>query len=77
MIAQIFDAVMPGMGGAAPAKRLRSRLPDLPVVLASGCSHVLAREDDHGFALLHEPCSAEQLSGILRKVADTAQPRPD
>ncbi len=63
------DVVMPGMGGVALAEELRRRLPDLPVVLASGYSHVLAQEGAHGFELLHKPYSAEQLSRVLRRVS--------
>ena len=62
------DVVMPGMGGVALAETLRDRLPALPVVLASGYSHVLAQETDHGFELLHKPYSAEQLARVLRRV---------
>ncbi len=40
----------------------------MPVVLASGYSHVLAREADHGFELLHKPYSAEQLARTLHRV---------
>ena len=67
------DVVMPGMGGVALAETLRERLPDLPVVLASGYSHVLAREADHGFELLHKPYSAEQVGQtLLRVIAKSA-----
>ena len=72
------DVVMPGMGGVALAEILRRKLPGLPVVLASGYSHVLAREADHGFELLHKPYSAEQLGGVLQKAmakASANQPR--
>ncbi len=62
------DVVMPGMGGVALAEELRRRLPDLPVVLASGYSHVLAQDGTHGFELLNKPYSIEQLSRILRRV---------
>ena len=62
------DVVMPGMGGIELAKLLRLRLPDLPVVLASGYSHVLAEEGAHGFELLQKPYSADQVSAILRQV---------
>ena len=61
------DVVMPGMGGIALARELRRRYPDLPVVLASGYSHVLAQDADHGFELLHKPYSAEQLSRVLER----------
>ena len=62
------DVVMPGMGGVDLAKALQRRLPHLPVVLASGYSHVLAQEGTHGFELLHKPYSAEQLGRILHQV---------
>ncbi len=58
---------MPGMGGVALAERLRERMPGLPVVLTSGYSHVLARDVDHGFALLHKPYSTEQLARALQR----------
>ena len=59
------DVVMPGMGGVALARVLRERMPDLPVLLTSGYSHVLAEEDDHGFAVLQKPYSADQLARDL------------
>jgi PAS domain S-box-containing protein len=62
------DVVMPGMGGIALAKLLRQRLPDLPVLLASGYSHVLSQDGSDGFELLHKPYSADQLGRILAKV---------
>jgi CheY-like chemotaxis protein len=62
------DVVMPGMNGVELGREIRRRRPSLPVILASGYSHVLAQEDDHGFELLHKPYSAEQLSRILQRV---------
>ncbi|MCJ2083513.1 PAS domain S-box protein [Methylobacterium sp. J-090] len=62
------DVVMPGMGGIELAKTLQRRMPDLPVLLASGYSHVLAHDGLHGFELLHKPYSADQLGRILGKV---------
>lgn len=62
------DVVMPGMGGIALARDLERRLPELPVVLTSGNSHVLAEEGVHGFNLIQWPYSVEQLSRVLRKV---------
>lgn len=60
------DAVMPGMGRIA--LDLERRRPELPVVLTSGYSHVLAEEGVHGFNLIQKPYSVEQLSRVLRKV---------
>ncbi|MFG7490649.1 ATP-binding protein [Methylorubrum rhodesianum] len=60
------DVVMPGMGGVELAKRLRELHPELPVVLTSGYSHVLASDDAHGFELVRKPYSAEQVGKVLR-----------
>ncbi len=65
---------MPGMGGIELAKALRIRIPNLPVVLASGYSHVLAREDSHGFELLHKPYSAAQIGRVLGRVIAASPP---
>jgi DNA-binding NtrC family response regulator len=59
------DVVMPGMSGIDLAEEIRRRYPELPVVLTSGYSHVLAREGTHGFELLQKPYSIEQLSRTL------------
>jgi PAS domain S-box-containing protein len=68
------DVVMPGMNGVELGREIRRRRPSLPVILASGYSHVLAQEDDHGFELLHKPYSAEQLSRILQRVTRRLAP---
>ncbi len=61
------DVVMPGMGGFALARQLETSRPDLPVVLTSGYSHVLATDDAHGFALVRKPYSAAAAGpGALR-----------
>jgi PAS domain S-box-containing protein len=59
------DVVMPGMTGVEFAKLIRKRLPELPIVLTSGYSHVLAEESDHGFPLLHKPYSVDDLAKAL------------
>lgn len=60
-----FDVVMPGVSGLELAMTLRERYPDLHVVLTSGYSELLARETDHGFALLRKPCKLGNLSGEI------------
>ena len=62
------DVVMPGMNGIELAKRIRRDHDDLPVVLTSGYSDVLAQTGTDGFELLHKPYSLEQLSRVLRSV---------
>jgi len=63
------DVMMPGMNGIDMAREIRRMHHDLPVVLTSGYSHVLAQNGTYGFELLHKPYSVEQLSRLLRKVA--------
>jgi PAS domain S-box-containing protein len=63
------DVVMPGMNGIELGHEIRRLYHDLPVLLASGYSHVLAKNGTYGFELLHKPYSVEQLSRLLRKVA--------
>lgn len=63
------DVVMPGMSGIELGQEIRRRYANLPVVLTSGYSHVLAENGTYGFNLLHKPYSIEQLSKMLRKAA--------
>ena len=65
------DVVMPGMSGIELASRIREQHAEMPVVLASGYSHVLAEQGTHGLELLRKPYSVEQLSRVLRRVART------
>jgi PAS domain S-box-containing protein len=63
------DVVMPGLNGIDLGHEIRRRHHDLPVVLTSGYSHVLAKNGTYGFELLNKPYSVEELSRILRKAA--------
>ncbi len=63
------DVMMPGMSGLELGEEIRRRHPDLPVVLTSGYSHVLAQRGSAGFELLQKPYSMEQLSQTLQKAA--------
>jgi len=72
----LSDVVMPGLDGVALGREIRRRVPDLPVVLNSGYSHVLADDGDHGFDLIHKPYSVEELSSVLRRaLASSVQSR--
>ncbi|CCD96517.1 putative sensor histidine kinase with a Response regulator receiver domain [Bradyrhizobium sp. ORS 375] len=62
------DVVMPGMTGLELAEEIRRLELNIPVVLASGYSHVLAQQGTHGFELLRKPYSIEELSRVLHKV---------
>ena len=64
------DVMMPGISGVELAGMIRAAHRDLPVVLTSGYSDVLARESISAFQLLQKPYSIEQLSRILRKAAN-------
>jgi signal transduction histidine kinase len=59
------DVVMPGISGLELARALRERYPDLHVVLTSGYSELLARESDHGFALLRKPYTLGDLARAI------------
>ncbi|HEY0113551.1 MAG TPA: PAS domain S-box protein [Allosphingosinicella sp.] len=61
------DVVMPGMSGVDFAAAVKQRWPDMPVVLTSGYSHVLAAGAPHGLPLLHKPYSVESIARILRE----------
>jgi two-component system, NtrC family, sensor kinase len=63
------DVAMPGMSGIELAQEIRRRNPDLPVVLTSGYSHVLAQRGSYGFDFLQKPYSIEQLSQVLHRAS--------
>ncbi len=69
------DVMMPGMNGIELAGEIRKRRPDIPVVLTSGYSDVLAAEGTHGFDLLRKPYSVADLSRILRRAIQEARAR--
>jgi len=62
------DVVMPGISGVELGREIRRLYPNLPVVLTSGYSHVLAEEGRHGFELLHKPYAVEDVSRVLRRM---------
>jgi PAS domain S-box-containing protein len=67
--AVLSDIVMPGeMSGIDLAEHLRRTRPDLPVLLATGYSQVLATSGAHGFTVVSKPYSLEDLSQALDAV---------
>ncbi len=62
------DVMMPGMNGVELGQEIRRRFPDVPIVLASGYSHEIAKHGTHGFELLHKPYSIEALSRVLHRM---------
>jgi CheY-like chemotaxis protein len=71
----LSDVVMPGVDGVTLGREIQRRLPDLPIVLNSGYSQVLAEEESHEFELLQKPYSAEELSAVLRRALANRKPR--
>ncbi len=71
------DVVMPGMNGVELAHEIRRRRPDMPVVLASGYSHVMAEQGTQGFPLLRKPYSIADLSRMLRRAIQDARSNRD
>jgi PAS domain S-box-containing protein len=68
------DVVMPGMNGVDFARVVREQFADLPVILTSGYSEVLAREEHSGFVLIQKPYSVEALSRTLQIVLSGRPP---
>ena len=64
------DVVMAGMNGLELATRIRAKYPNLPVVLTSGYSEVLAQEGHRGFELIQKPYSVEALSRVLHQAIE-------
>jgi len=71
------DVVMPGMSGIELAKEIRRQGLELPIVLASGYSQVLAQQGSSGFELLQKPYSIDQLARMLHKIGRTLTVRRD
>jgi CheY-like chemotaxis protein len=67
------DVVMPGKNGLEFAHEIRLAWPELPVILTSGYSHVLADEGSHGFELLQKPYSVQELQAIFERAVPAAK----
>ena len=68
------DVVMPGRSGLELGKEIRERWPQLPVVLTSGYSHIVAEGGTDGFILLKKPYSIEGLMSVLAQAMQSPQP---
>lgn len=68
------DVVMPGgLSGLELARKIRTRYPELPVLLTSGYSEVVGSTPDE-FPLLRKPYDSDQLS---RSISSLIRPRLD
>lgn len=70
------DVVMPGMSGIELGHHVRRLYPDLPVILTSGYSNVLAEEGRHGFELLQKPYAVDDLSRLIGRVLNRGKRDP-
>jgi CheY-like chemotaxis protein len=75
--AVLLDLSMPRMGGLETFRHLREHRPELPVILMSGYNEqvVAPQFNDSGpgiTAFLQKPFLAEDLIGVLRRVAEVA-----
>jgi CheY-like chemotaxis protein len=75
--AVLLDLSMPRMGGLETFRHLRELRPELPVILMSGYNEqvVAPQFNDSGpgiTAFLQKPFLAEDLIGVLRRVAEVA-----
>uniref|UniRef100_UPI00103853A1 response regulator n=1 Tax=Lichenihabitans psoromatis TaxID=2528642 RepID=UPI00103853A1 len=70
------DVQMPGlMSGINLAHELNRRWPELPVLLTTGYSNVLARDEDvvGDFRVLRNPYSAEALTSLIEDMIRVAR----
>lgn len=66
--AMLSDVMMAHMDGITLARRVAAEYPNLPVLLCSGYSSVLASTHEHGFKVLPKPFSTDQLAAALRSI---------
>ena len=69
------DVVMPGMSGIELGQEIRRRFPNLPVVLTSGYSSVLAEQEGSQFTLLRKPYSLDELANVLATASEAPATR--
>jgi CheY-like chemotaxis protein len=61
------DIVMPGgISGIELARKVRDRLPELPILLTTGYSEQVA--GNHGFPVLQKPYELDSLADALAKL---------
>ena len=69
----LSDMVMPGeMDGLDLARRLRQRMPNVPVVLMTGFSDAAGAAADEGFTVLRKPFKTESLASSLASALHVA-----
>ncbi|MDQ4136021.1 MAG: ATP-binding protein, partial [Pseudomonadota bacterium] len=72
------DLVMPGgMDGLELAKTIRRRMPEMPVLLATGYSAEAPRAQSEGFRLLSKPYEPRTLLDAIAEITAQGAPRPN
>lgn len=69
----LTDVVMPAMGGAALAERLRETRPGMKVLFTSGYPEEIVSKQGvfgHGAAFIAKPCSTAELADRIREVLE-------
>jgi signal transduction histidine kinase/CheY-like chemotaxis protein len=70
----LSDIVMPGrMSGLDLARTLRSRRPELPVLLATGYSQYVSPAASEGFVLIEKPYRREALAASIRAALERSR----
>jgi PAS domain S-box-containing protein len=69
------DVVMPGMSGIELAHAVRRRLPDLPVLLATGYSDEILSGAGSGFEILRKPYGSHSLAAAIVAAIEAAEAR--
>ena len=74
----VSDMVMPKMSGAVLAERLRTVLPEVPVLLVSGYAEfsVVSDTGSRPAAMLQKPFSRASLVAKVRETLEASAPRP-
>ncbi len=67
------DVVMPGLSGVELAREVRSRMPDLPVVLATGYSDEILSGAGSGFEVLRKPYDPHSLAAAIAAATGAAE----
>ena len=72
----ITDQTMPGMTGAQLARRLLHIRPDLPVILCTGFSNLVSKEEADAIGIREfalKPMTRRDIAGLIRKVLDSGE----
>jgi len=71
----ISDQTMPGLTGAALARKIKTRRPELPVIICTGFSHQLSPEQAAEIgvsAFVIKPITSAEIARVVRSVLDAS-----